>query len=106
MTNLTRHISQEELDQWKPLYLDENGNPREGSTKTIPQGASTTLTAAFDPRMDAVNGSYLVNCQVAKDADGSRDFISQANLVQPYAKDKAAALRFFELADKLTGEKF
>lgn len=106
MTNLARYISKEELETWMKMAVDEDGNPREGFTKSIPEGASTTLTAAFDPRMDAINGAYLTDCQVAKDYEPSGDFVSQANRVKPYAKDHDSARRFFDLANKLTGESF
>lgn len=99
-------MSEAELDEWKPMMLDEAGNPRKGMIKSVPQGAATQLVAAFDPRMDAVNGAYLNNCQVAKDFDPSEDFVTQTYRIKPYAKDHDGARRFFELANKLTGENF
>lgn len=87
-------------------FFNEDGTPK-FTYKTIPEGASTTLTAAFDPRMDSLNGTYLSDCQVPP-KQGS-DFTMEAIGVQalaPYAIDKASARRLWDLTNKLTNEKF
>ncbi|KAJ7776877.1 hypothetical protein DFH07DRAFT_911765 [Mycena maculata] len=88
--------------------LDENEGPNESWVwKTIPQGAATTVTAAFDPSISgelqeclsaAINhkfhtldkpGAYLVDCQVANDK------------IAPHSSDPANASRLWEVTEKV-----
>ncbi|KAK7065064.1 short-chain dehydrogenase/reductase family protein [Favolaschia claudopus] len=75
--------------------LDQEGAPVPSHDwKTIPQGASTTVVAAFDPRLNDKSGSYLDDCAIA-DKD-----------VAAHAKDPAIAAKLWELTEKVIGEKF
>ncbi|KAJ7446954.1 hypothetical protein FB451DRAFT_1290907, partial [Mycena latifolia] len=49
--------------------LDAEGKPNTEKVpfKTIPQGAATTVVAAFDPRLNDVPGVYLSDCIVAEE---------------------------------------
>lgn len=87
-------------------FFNDDGTPKV-YFKTIPEGASTTLTAAFDPRMEAINGSYLSDCQVppVQESDGTMDALG-VDALAPYAVDKASARRLWDLTNKLTGENF
>ncbi|KAJ7859000.1 hypothetical protein B0H13DRAFT_2570930 [Mycena leptocephala] len=75
--------------------LDENGQPREGiNFKTIPQGAATTVVAAFDPRLSDTPGAYLDDCTVAN------------QLVAPHSSDPANAEKLWTLTEQIIGETF
>lgn len=61
--------------------------------KTLEQGASTTLVAALDPCLEAHNGAYMVDCQVAPvDCEAAR------------REDLSEEL--WKLSEKLIGETF
>jgi hypothetical protein len=78
-------------------YLDENGKPIDSDGlkwKTIEQGASTTVVAAFDPRIESRNGFYLNDCSIDDEA------------VEPYAVDRANAEKLWKLSEKLVGHEF
>ncbi|KAK7015239.1 hypothetical protein R3P38DRAFT_3570543 [Favolaschia claudopus] len=62
--------------------------------KTIPQGAATTVAAAFDPRLDDVPGAYLDDSTVANDA------------VALHSSDPANAKKLWEVTEEIIGEKF
>ncbi|CAK5267299.1 unnamed protein product, partial [Mycena citricolor] len=62
--------------------------------KTIPQGAATTVTAAFDPRLDSLPGAYLDDSTVANDK------------VAPHASDPAIATKLWDATEVLVGVKF
>ncbi|KAI9289939.1 hypothetical protein BC943DRAFT_312949 [Umbelopsis sp. AD052] len=95
-TNLSRDVyeSQEEKLQRKTydgiLYYSVNSTKQ----KTISQGASTTIVAAFDPSLKPYSGSYLQDCRV--DNESPRE----------YALDDANAERLWALSEKLVGKGF
>ncbi|KAJ7460301.1 hypothetical protein FB451DRAFT_1371758 [Mycena latifolia] len=62
--------------------------------KTIPQGAATTVAAAFDPRLNDKPGAYLDNSTVANE------------VVASHSSDPANASRLWELTEKIIGETF
>ncbi|KAJ6595039.1 short-chain dehydrogenase [Mycena vulgaris] len=62
--------------------------------KTIPQGAATTVVAAFDPELDATPGAYLNDCVVATAS------------VAPHSSDPANAERLWTATEKIIGETF
>ncbi|WOO82719.1 short-chain dehydrogenase TIC 32 [Vanrija pseudolonga] len=108
MTNLSRHLTQEDFSAFSAFW-NEDGSPKPGLFKSIPQGAATTVTAAFDPRWEKHNGVYLVDSQIAPDlpTTGGEDLlVGGMGYILPYAKDKKAALRLWDLTNKITGENF
>lgn len=104
-TNLSRHTSAEDMLRYKEWLNDDmTPNMSLGVWKTIPEGASTTLTAALDPRMDSLNGKYLSNCQPAV---ASETFsMTNTNTVNPFGQDKESAKKLWDLTNKLIGESF
>ncbi|KAJ7685695.1 hypothetical protein DFH06DRAFT_1159158 [Mycena polygramma] len=64
------------------------------SWKTIPQGAATTVVAAFDPSLDATPGAYLNDCAVATET------------VATHAADPATAARLWSATEEIIGEEF
>ncbi|KAJ7851075.1 NAD-P-binding protein [Mycena olivaceomarginata] len=76
-------------------FLDQDGRPNVAHAwKTIPQGASTTVTAAFDPRLNDKPGAYLDDCVVANEK------------IAPHSSDPANAEKLWDLTEKIIGEKF
>ncbi|KAJ7776143.1 NAD-P-binding protein [Mycena metata] len=77
--------------------LDENGLPKKNSQfewKTIPQGAATTLVAAFNPALDAIPGAYLSDCV---DATAQR---------APHTSDPGTASKLWKITEEIIGEEF
>ncbi|KAJ7465035.1 hypothetical protein FB451DRAFT_428285 [Mycena latifolia] len=64
------------------------------SFKTIPQGAATTLVAAFDPRLNDKPGTYLSDCAEANEK------------ISPHSSDPANAEKLWTLTEKIVGERF
>ncbi|KAJ7358588.1 hypothetical protein DFH08DRAFT_848763 [Mycena albidolilacea] len=77
--------------------LDPDGQPARNppvQCKTIPQGAATTVVAAFDPRIEDTPGAYLVDC------------VEDNAAVAPHSADPVMAEKLWALTEKLVGEPF
>lgn len=97
-------MTEEDLAPFKP-FMTEDGelDLSTGMFKSIPAGAATALTAAFDPRMSKFNGAYLCDNQVLPVTEEGQN-ISALHFA--YATDKENAKRLWDLSNKLTGENF
>ncbi|KAJ7148105.1 hypothetical protein C8R43DRAFT_522840 [Mycena crocata] len=62
--------------------------------KSIPQGAATTVVAAFDPRLNDKAGAFLNDGVVANE------------MVAPHSSDPVTAEKLWEVTEKIVGEKF
>ncbi|KAF8162519.1 hypothetical protein K438DRAFT_1985157 [Mycena galopus ATCC 62051] len=76
------------------IGLDGLPNKEKFEWKNIPQGAATTVAAAFDPRISDKAGSYLNDSQVANES------------VVAHSSDPANAERLWTVTEKIIGEKF
>ncbi|KAJ7054930.1 short-chain dehydrogenase [Mycena amicta] len=76
------------------LAADGKPNTKDFQWKTIPQGAATTVTAAFDPRIAATPGAYLEDCTVANEK------------VAKHSSDPAHAEKLWAVTEEIVGEKF
>ncbi|KAF7357394.1 Short-chain dehydrogenase/reductase family protein [Mycena sanguinolenta] len=76
--------------------LDADGKPsnKRFTFKTIPQGAATTMTAAFDPKLNDTPGAYLNDCVVANEA------------IAPHGSDPRNAETLWNLTEQIIGESF
>ncbi|KAJ7832058.1 short-chain dehydrogenase [Mycena olivaceomarginata] len=76
--------------------LGPDGLPNEEKFqwKTIPQGAATTVAAAFDPRISDKPGSYLDDSRIANES------------VVAHSSDPTNSERLWTLTEKIIGEKF
>ncbi|KAJ7480657.1 NAD-P-binding protein [Mycena latifolia] len=94
-TNITQKDSSREGFQAHGV-LDADGNPDSTvfAWKTIPEGAATTVAAAFDPSLSDKPGAYLDDCQVANDK------------VAPHSSNPANASRLWEVTEKVIGQSF
>ncbi|KAJ7238308.1 hypothetical protein B0H12DRAFT_1137500 [Mycena haematopus] len=62
--------------------------------KTMAQGAATTVTAAFDPRLNDIPGAYLVDCAPANEK------------VSAYCADPANGEKLWTATEEIIGETF
>ncbi|KAF7299936.1 Short-chain dehydrogenase/reductase family protein [Mycena chlorophos] len=76
--------------------LTEDGKPNTEifKWKSIPQGAATTVIAAFDPRLSDKSGSFLIDGVEANDK------------LTPILTDPASAVRLWKLTEEVIGEEF
>ncbi|KAF7298617.1 Short-chain dehydrogenase/reductase family protein [Mycena indigotica] len=75
--------------------IDAEGKP--GTVlpfKTLPQGAATTVVAAFDPRIAAHSGEFLQDSVLAEEK------------VASHSADMARAAKLWELTEDVLGERF
>ncbi|KAJ7159747.1 NAD-P-binding protein, partial [Mycena filopes] len=75
------------------LHPDGTPNTEKFSWKTLPQGAATTVAAAFDPSLDASPGAYLDDCVLANEKKA------------PHC-DSATAAKLWTVTEEILGETF
>ncbi|KAJ7770076.1 hypothetical protein B0H16DRAFT_1881843 [Mycena metata] len=77
-------------------WLNPDGSPNTDNFpwKTIPQGAATTLAAAFNPELDAAPGAYLFDCVEANDERA------------PHSADPTTAAKLWTITEGIIGEEF
>jgi len=95
-TNIVQKEESREYMQSMHL-VDVDGKPlHEGpyKYKTLPQGAATTLVAAFDPRLEDKSAAYLADC------------VENNASVAPHCTDPVMAENLWGLTEKLIGEPF
>jgi NAD(P)-dependent dehydrogenase (short-subunit alcohol dehydrogenase family) len=93
-TALIRDMDPE--DYAEPIR-DLDGNAVEWKSieyKSVAQGTSTHIVAAFDPNITSESGSYLDDCKIAMDH------------AMPYAKDDTQAEKLWKLSEKVVGQTF
>jgi hypothetical protein len=72
--------------------------------KTIPQGAATSVWAAFVAPAEDVGGRYCENCQVSKITEGPISPVSPG--VRPDALDPEHAKALWAKSGDMAGERF
>jgi hypothetical protein len=72
--------------------------------KTIPQGAATSVWAAFVAPADEVGGRYCEDCRVSQVAEGLISLVTPG--VMPYALDPEHAKALWARSEELVGERF
>ncbi|KAJ6502714.1 NAD-P-binding protein [Mycena vitilis] len=82
------------LKEFGTLKADGQPNPESTNWKTIPQGAATTVVAAFDPRLNDKSGSYLEDCV---EANGKRAVFNS---------DPVSAEKLWKVTEEIVGEEF
>jgi len=102
-TELGRYMTPEVRER---LIAEINANQPKGaapfSWKSIPQGAATSLWAAWVADAEAIGGRYCEDCHVA-------EVVSVPGLrggVQPYALDPQRAQALWRKSEELVGERF
>jgi NAD(P)-dependent dehydrogenase (short-subunit alcohol dehydrogenase family) len=105
-TELGRHMEPDELDKVVAqinAQLAADGQPP-FQWKTIPQGAATSVWAAFVAPAENVGGRYCENCQVAQIVEGLVNPVSPG--VRPYALDPKRAKALWARSEEMVGERF
>jgi NAD(P)-dependent dehydrogenase (short-subunit alcohol dehydrogenase family) len=105
-TELGRHMASDELDKMVAqinAQLAADGQPP-FQWKTIPQGAATSVWAAFVAPAEDVGGRYCENCQVSEVTEGLISPVSPG--VRPYALDPEHAKALWAKSEKMVGEQF
>jgi NAD(P)-dependent dehydrogenase (short-subunit alcohol dehydrogenase family) len=105
-TELGRHMAPDELDK---LIAQINAQQAADGQppfqwKTIPQGAATSVWAAFVAPAEDVGGHYCENCQVSEMTDGLISPVSPG--VRPYALDPEHAKALWAKSEEMVGERF
>jgi NAD(P)-dependent dehydrogenase (short-subunit alcohol dehydrogenase family) len=102
-TELSRHLTPEALEK---LVKEINASQPKGappfSYKSIPQGAATSVWAAYVADAEAIGGRYCEDCHVA-------EVVSDPGLrggVRPYALDPQRAQALWRKSEEWVGERF
>jgi NAD(P)-dependent dehydrogenase (short-subunit alcohol dehydrogenase family) len=106
ITELGRHLQPGELEATVErinAQLATEGRPP-FQFKTIPQGAATSVWAAFVAAAEEVGGRYCENCQVSQVAVGPISPVSPG--VSSYALDPRHAMALWAKSEELVGERF
>lgn len=105
-TELGRHVPSENetamIEQINALLAAEGRPPFQW--KTIPQGAATSVWAAFVAPADDIGGRYCEDCHVAEVTTGTLSPISPG--VRPYALDPENAKTLWTKSEDMVGERF
>jgi NAD(P)-dependent dehydrogenase (short-subunit alcohol dehydrogenase family) len=105
-TELGRHMEPDELEklvaQINAQFAADGRPPFQW--KTIPQGAATSVWAAFVAPAEDVAGRYCENCQVSKVIEGPVGPTSPG--VRPYALDPEHAKALWAKSEEMVGERF
>ncbi|KAJ7723287.1 hypothetical protein DFH07DRAFT_856055 [Mycena maculata] len=91
---VTNNIAYEALSTAGIVNEDGTPNLDKLTWKTLPQGAATIITAAFDPSLNDKSGCYLT--------DSAEDNKS----ISEHASNPEIAAKLWELSEKLVGERF
>src|SRR5882724_8697061 len=105
-TELGRHMAPDELDKIVAqinAQLAADGQPP-FQWKTIPQGAATSVWAAFLAPAEEIGGRYCEHCQVSQVTEGLISPVSPG--VRPYALDPKHAKALWARSEALGGERF
>lgn len=105
-TELDRHMAPGALEQTLAqvnAQLAAAGQPP-FQWKTIPQGAATSVWAAFVAPAEAVGGRYCENCQVSEVSEGVIGPTSPG--VRAYALDPERAKALWARSEAMVGERF
>jgi NAD(P)-dependent dehydrogenase (short-subunit alcohol dehydrogenase family) len=105
-TELGRHMEPDELDKVVAhinAQLAAAGQPP-FQWKTIPQGAATSVWAAFVAPAEDVGGHYCENCHVSTVTEGLISPVSEG--VRPYALDAEHAKALWAKSEEMVGERF
>ena len=102
-TNLNRFMSDEEKAQ--VLKSAPTGDPGfvRSFTKSIAQGAATTVWAATSPQLNGRGGVYCADCDISPLVPDSSE---QTNGVRRWAVDPSMAQSLWQLSEQLCGFKW
>ncbi|KAJ6584345.1 NAD-P-binding protein [Mycena capillaripes] len=94
-TNINqKEESKDDMIAFGILKPDGQPNTDKFPWKTIPEGAATTVAAAFDPRLEDKPGSYLDDSVEANDK------------IAPHSSDPKTAAKLWTITEEIIGESF
>jgi NAD(P)-dependent dehydrogenase (short-subunit alcohol dehydrogenase family) len=105
-TELGRHMEPDALDKLVAqinAQLAAEGQPP-FQWKTVPQGAATSVWAAFVAPAEDVGGHYCENCHVSTVFEGPASPVSEG--VRSYALDAEHAKALWAKSEEMVGERF
>jgi NAD(P)-dependent dehydrogenase (short-subunit alcohol dehydrogenase family) len=107
-TELGRHLDPAQLqaliDQMNEQSAAEG--QRSFQSKTIPQGAATSVWAAVVASAEEIGGRYCENCHVGQIAPDDKSVSVNSEGVRAYALDHKAAETLWRKSEELVGENF
>ena len=105
-TELSRHMDPVALQKWLDNVNAERAAQGHGPVeyKSIPQGAATSVWAAFVADASAIGGHYLEDCHVAEKTEGPLSVGTGG--VRPYAVDPDHAKALWTKSEEWAREKF
>jgi NAD(P)-dependent dehydrogenase (short-subunit alcohol dehydrogenase family) len=107
-TELGRHLNpaqvQSMIEQMNKQLAAEGKAPFQ--SKTIPQGAATSVWAGVVAPADEVGGQYCENCHVGKIVADDVIISAISEGVRGYALDSTAAAALWEKSEEMVGESF
>src|SRR5262249_13153606 len=102
-TELARHMTPEAMEK---LIAETKASQPKGAEplpwKPVPQGAATSVWAAWVADADAIGGRYCEDCHVAEIASVA----GVRGGVQPYALDPERARALWRKSEEMVGERF
>ncbi|KAJ6453142.1 NAD-P-binding protein [Mycena sanguinolenta] len=93
-TNLAKKEQNKDTFIAVGLLTPEGLPSSENTWKTLGQGAATTVTAAFDTRLESKSGAYLMDSLEANDQ------------IAPHCSDPETAAKLWTITEEIVGEKF
>lgn len=102
LTDIARYLSHEELMAMG--IVDAEGRVRrEGvaGSKTVAQGAATSVWCATSPEIEGLGGLYCEDCNIAEAVSDDVTYLGPG--VRPWAMDQDLADRLWELSERMTG---
>ena len=100
LTELTRHMTDDELAAYGIVREGDKFRPPATGFKTVAQGAATSVWCAISPTLDGRGGVYCEDCDIAEAVPGDSKALGG---VRPWAIDKAVARALWGLSERLTG---
>jgi hypothetical protein len=99
MTDLGRHMSQEDIDA---LMADRPADSPAMVFKEVPAGAATSVWAATAPELDGVGGQYALDCHLIdpQNTEPGTDMWAK------WAQGEELAARLWAVTEDTLGQKF
>lgn len=106
-TSLTRNVDKEMLKRW--MAGINEARAQQGllsfESKTVPQGAATSVWAAFKASSDEIGGRYCEDCHISVEFKAFQDD-GLSGGYRSYALDTARAAELWRKSEELVGEHY
>lgn len=102
-TNLSRHMTPEELERIWGGIRERQATAGGPGIKTREQGAATSVLVATSPLLDRIGGRYFEDCNEARRLPPEFSAETTVSGVAGYALDPGNAARLWDLSESLMG---